>query len=1204
MEGKHNHDYRKEFIDLLNNISDITFKRGDIVRANSFKKASDSLTLYNLPINNIEQLKTLIKNKELKYVGNSTYKILKEYVSSIEEGKESELIQSYLNDPILTFTNIYGVGNKKAQELIKMGFRTIQDLRNHVNQEMNKDGNKDGNKNGNEKSSILNDKQLIGLNYYEHINKRIPRNEILIYQQIFNELFDEVRNSEDGTNDIYGQSKLEIAGSFRRGLCNSGDIDIIMTNSNNDSELFEKFIDLCLKKNIIVELLSKGKSKSLTICDLSNYDFNLGNINLDNENTFEDNNKMCNIINTDFIPRRVDFLFCNYDEYPFTLLYFTGSKYFNTAFRQHCLDNGYTLNEHGLYHLDLNKKDKKGNKVKHNFEDEKSIFDFLNLEYKIPSMRIDVNSVVIKSNIQDDVQDNIQDNNGFVLIKKLNTKIVLQDNIKSKIDKTKSKIDKTKDKIVKESKMKIKIKDFVENFKIKGFNYLEELYNSNYSETIKQNYFENIYIKLNEAYYNDNPLISDSLFDIYKNFIEDKYPNSKVLQNVGCIPNKCKSKLPYFMPSMNKIKASIDNEEGIDETIDETVDEGKTKKKSNITLSNKDLDLWKSKYNGPYVISSKLDGVSALFTYNFKTKEEKLYTRGDLYIGSDITYLLQYINVDYLRKCLQNYGEKVILNKESVGNGDGDDEIDNDKLGLYKVGDLSTDVFGNENEYLIVLRGELIISKDNFDKHFKEDKANARNTVSGIVNSKNININDCKHVDFIVYEVINPSLKPSAQFELLNSIKSYCVSDDGDDGNGNGNYIVHNEILEYDDLTNKNLSSILVKLRKEDIYTIDGIIIAQDDIFKREPKNPKHAFAFKMVIDEDIMETTVVDVLWNVSKDGYLKPRIQVIPVVIEGSTITYITGNNGSYILDNKIGVGAIVKVIKSGSVIPKIQEVVVPAEEPKMPVDIDYVWNETHKEIMIADKSPGSQENKKESIVKTQQKLKRIITFFKQINVEGLGEGNITKIFNYNSDKDDKDDKATKGNKKIKKFNTIGKIIAMSKDDLLLIEGFKDKMATKIHNNIKKALSEISLAELMSASNLLGRGMGTIRIQNILDVYPNILNSELSNEQLIYNIETNVNGFSRKTASLFVENIHKFKKFIEESNIDINKFQNKKENDDDIAKQTGVVIANKVNKETFVVITKNIVTGPLSSKLIDAKDLNIDVITIDEFINKYNLV
>ena len=84
------------------------------------------------------------------------------------------------------------------------------------------------------------------------------------------------------------------------------------------------------------------------------------------------------------------------------------------------------------------------------------------------------------------------------------------------------------------------------------------------------------------------------------------------------------------------------------------------------------------------------------------------------------------------------------------------------------------------------------------------------------------------------------------------------------------------------------------------------------------------------------------------------------------------------------------------------------------------------------------------------------------------------------------------------------------MSKDDLLLIEGFK--MATRMHN-IKKALSEISLAELMSASNLLGRGMGTVRAcKRRVRCLPKYINSELTNEQLIYNIETNEMGFLEK--------------------------------------------------------------------------------------------
>ena len=53
---------------------------------------------------------------------------------------------------------------------------------------------------------------------------------------------------------------IEIAGSLER-LCNSGDIDIIITNTENNSELFDNFIDLCLQNNIIIEVLSKGKTK-------------------------------------------------------------------------------------------------------------------------------------------------------------------------------------------------------------------------------------------------------------------------------------------------------------------------------------------------------------------------------------------------------------------------------------------------------------------------------------------------------------------------------------------------------------------------------------------------------------------------------------------------------------------------------------------------------------------------------------------------------------------------------------------------------------------------------------------------------------------------------------------------------------------------------------------------------------------------------
>ena len=86
--------------------------------------------------------------------------------------------------------------------------------------------------------------------------------------------------------------------------------------------ILEKFIEKLHSKKILIEILSSGEAKSLTIGKL---------------------------LKEGSIPRRIDFLYAPHEEYPFTLLYFTGSKEFNTAMRQHSLNVNLTLSEHGFY---------------------------------------------------------------------------------------------------------------------------------------------------------------------------------------------------------------------------------------------------------------------------------------------------------------------------------------------------------------------------------------------------------------------------------------------------------------------------------------------------------------------------------------------------------------------------------------------------------------------------------------------------------------------------------------------------------------------------------------------------------------------------------------------------------------------------------------------------------------------------------------
>ena len=147
-------------------------------------------------------------------------------------------------------------------------------------------------------------------------------------------------------------------GSWRRKAKTSGDIDIIMSGS---ADVYKSFIDLLIKDNIMIEVLSRGKIKTLGISKLT----------------------------PTSIARRIDFMFTTKEEFPFAVLYFTGSKIFNTIMRSRALDLGYTMNEHGIYNM---VKNKKGDKIQQTFTDEKSIFDFLGIEWRDPKDRIDGNS--------------------------------------------------------------------------------------------------------------------------------------------------------------------------------------------------------------------------------------------------------------------------------------------------------------------------------------------------------------------------------------------------------------------------------------------------------------------------------------------------------------------------------------------------------------------------------------------------------------------------------------------------------------------------------------------------------------------------------------------------------------------------------------------------------------------------------------------
>ena len=204
--------YNEQFIDLMEKLSNIMLKQGEPFRARAYQKAQETLMAYPDDINNVEQL------KEKPGIGSTILEKLNEYVNT----GTLKILEREKNNPINILGEIYGVGPKKAKELVEKGITTIEQLRERQDE-------------------VLNDIQKVGLKYYEDILKRIPRSEIEEYKIIFEKNFEKV--SQFGSD-----SHMEIVGSYRRGAESSGDIDVIITSNN--SKVFVGFIDELIKDNI------------------------------------------------------------------------------------------------------------------------------------------------------------------------------------------------------------------------------------------------------------------------------------------------------------------------------------------------------------------------------------------------------------------------------------------------------------------------------------------------------------------------------------------------------------------------------------------------------------------------------------------------------------------------------------------------------------------------------------------------------------------------------------------------------------------------------------------------------------------------------------------------------------------------------------------------------------------------------------------
>lgn len=387
----------------------------------------------------------------------------------------------------------------------------------------------------------------------------------------------------------------------------------------------------------------------------------------------------------------------------------------------------------------------------------------------------------------------------------------------------------------------------------------------------------------------------------------------------------------------------------------------------------------------------------------------------------------------------------------------------------------------------LAIRGELIISRANWQKLKAADPnigANARNVVAGAMNAKKPRRAVVEAIEFVAFEkVAGPEPTRVGALESLTKL---------------GFNVVRHEIVAEKHVSKAVTVDALKKRfaenRESSMYDIDGIVVEATEHKEYAEENPIYAFAFKKLDDQYEAQMIIKKIEWNVSKDGYIKPTVVFQDVHdFDGFCIARATGFNAGYIKKNVLGTGAEVFVIRSGDVIPHIVRVIKPADsgEPELPKNMEYTWTESGVDIVATDE--------------TSSVAKRMEHFVKAIDMKGLGPSIIEKLVGAG-------------------FNTIPAILALKKEQILMIDGFKEKSAENILAALRDGMKRANDVDVMVASNIFGRGIGKSKLALVIEKYPRLL---LDKPALKLKDLTCIKGLGDSAAASISSNLQSFYKF-----------------------------------------------------------------------------
>lgn len=363
----------------------------------------------------------------------------------------------------------------------------------------------------------------------------------------------------------------------------------------------------------------------------------------------------------------------------------------------------------------------------------------------------------------------------------------------------------------------------------------------------------------------------------------------------------------------------------------------------------------------------------------------------------------------------------------------------------------------------ITVRGECYMPRASFDRvnqirqeNGETEFANPRNAAAGTLRQLDTKIVAKRNLATFLYQEVSPT-DQSSQEGVLEKLARL-------------GFVVNQERVLAEDMEQIwDFIQKVAQLREDLPYDIDGIVIKVNDLAVQEElgftvKAPKWAVAYKFPAEEK--EAKILSVDWTVGRTGVVTPTANLTPVQLAGTTVSRATLHNVDYIAEKDIHQDDTVIVYKAGDIIPAVLRVVkdkrvsdqalaVPTHCPSCQSELLHFEDE----VALRCINPLCPAQIKEGLSHFASR--------DAMNITGLGPAVVEKLFAAQLVED------------------VAGIYRLSVEDLLTLEGFKEKSAEKLHEAIQ-ASKENSAEKLLFGLGIrhVGSKVSQILLQEFHDL------------------------------------------------------------------------------------------------------------------------